>query len=94
MSVCYSKPQPAGPALSLIPLTVDALPFGPYDKIIRIWDVNTGAIGKPLEGDSGSVWSVACTPDGQRDPMTKPTASGTHFYIFYPSLHPLYASGE
>jgi WD40 repeat protein len=33
---------------------------------IRIWDARTGAaIGQPLKGHTGSVRSVACSPDGQ-----------------------------
>ena len=28
--------------------------------------ITGAAFGKPLEGNTGFVWSVACTPDGQR----------------------------
>jgi WD40 repeat protein len=36
------------------------------DKTIRIWDAETGAaVGKPLEGHTDCVWSVAYSPDGQ-----------------------------
>lgn len=56
--------------------------FGSYDKFIRIWDANTDAVGKPLEGNTGSVWSVACTPDRQLDSMIRPTVCGTHFHVF------------
>ena len=68
----------------------------PYDKTIQTWDTNTGAaFGKPLEGNTGSVRSVACTPDGQH------TISGrndktNHVWNSFPkiSIHHLYASGE
>ena len=34
--------------------------------MIWIWDAETGAaIGKPLEGHTDGVWSVAYCPDGQ-----------------------------
>jgi WD40 repeat protein len=36
------------------------------DKTIRIWNAETGsAVGKPLEGHTDTVWSVAYSPDGQ-----------------------------
>jgi len=39
---------------------------GSDDKMIRIWDAETGAaVGKPLEGHTKSVSSVAYSPDGQ-----------------------------
>jgi len=39
---------------------------GSVDKTIRIWDAETSAaVGKPLEGHSFSVWSVAYSPDGR-----------------------------
>jgi WD40 repeat protein len=39
----------------------------PYDDTIRVWDLATGApLGEPLTGHTGSVESVAVTPDGAR----------------------------
>ena len=39
---------------------------GPNDKTIRIWDSETGAVvGKPLEGHTGRVNSVAYSPNGR-----------------------------
>jgi WD40 repeat protein len=50
-----------------------ALPMGStsspdlHDGTIRIWDAKTGAaLGKPLNGHSLSVWSIAPSPDGLR----------------------------
>ncbi|PVF92507.1 WD40 repeat-like protein [Serendipita vermifera] len=38
-----------------------------YDKTIRIWDVETGAlVGEPLRGHTGWVCGVAYSPDGRR----------------------------
>ncbi|CCM06113.1 uncharacterized protein FIBRA_08362 [Fibroporia radiculosa] len=40
---------------------------GSSDKAIRVWDANTRQqLGEPLEGHTGSVRSVAVSPDGQR----------------------------
>jgi WD40 repeat protein len=39
---------------------------GSDDKTIRMWDAETGsAVGKPLEGHTGGVSSVAYSPDGR-----------------------------
>ena len=39
---------------------------GSSDKTLRLWDAETGtAIGKPLKGHTGEVWSVAFSPDGK-----------------------------
>lgn len=38
-----------------------------YDKKVRIWNAKTGdAIGKPLQGHTGSVMSVAFSADGEK----------------------------
>lgn len=34
-------------------------------KIMRLWDLATGALTQTLEGHSGSVQSVAFSPDGR-----------------------------
>ncbi len=36
------------------------------DKTLRLWDLAGNAIGSPFEGHSGSVRSVAFSPDGDR----------------------------
>jgi WD40 repeat protein len=36
-----------------------------YDKTVRLWDAVTGAALRTLEGHSGSVSSVAFSPDGK-----------------------------
>ena len=39
---------------------------GSFDKIIQIWDAQTGAqVGNPLQGHTKSVKSVAFSPDGR-----------------------------
>ncbi|KAH8803728.1 putative WD-repeat protein [Hyaloscypha sp. PMI_1271] len=39
---------------------------GPYDRIVRLWDITTGATLQTLEGHTGSVSSVAFSPDGKQ----------------------------
>jgi WD40 repeat protein len=37
------------------------------DQKLRIWDAYAGvAIGQPLQGHEGAVWSVAFSPDGAK----------------------------
>ena len=38
---------------------------GSLDTIVRIWDVQTGALVERLKGHRDSVYSVAFTPDGK-----------------------------
>ena len=39
---------------------------GSIDKTLRIWDAETGsAVGKPFEGHTDGVYSVAYSPDGR-----------------------------
>jgi WD40 repeat protein len=37
-----------------------------YDNTLKVWDVATGECVATLEGHSGSVKSVAISPDGRR----------------------------
>ena len=40
---------------------------GSYDYTVRIWDAATGAaVGSPLSGHDGIVWSVCFSPDGKK----------------------------
>ena len=39
---------------------------GSEDKIVRLWDVQTGKVLRRLVGHTGKVVSVAFTPDGRR----------------------------
>ena len=41
------------------------LASGSGDKTIRLWDVNTGRLIRPLPGHGGTVRSVAFSPDGK-----------------------------
>ena len=41
------------------------LASGSYDQSIKLWDVKTGKLLQTLKDDSGSVKSVAYSPDGQ-----------------------------
>ena len=39
---------------------------GSYDKIVQVWDAQTGQqVGNPLQGHTSSVSSVAFSPDGR-----------------------------
>ena len=38
---------------------------GSLDMVVRIWDVNTGALVERLRGHKDSVYSVAFSPDGR-----------------------------
>ena len=38
---------------------------GSLDKVVRIWDVQTGQLVERLEGHRDPVYSVAFTPDGK-----------------------------
>jgi WD40 repeat protein len=42
---------------------------GSYDQTVRLWDAATGARLQTLEGHTGSVWSVAFSPDGKLLPI-------------------------
>jgi len=37
---------------------------GSGDGTIWVWDVETEVVSEPLKRHSGSVFSVACSPDG------------------------------
>ena len=39
---------------------------GSVDRTVRLWDVETGACVKTLEGHGREVWSVCFSPDGRR----------------------------
>jgi WD40 repeat protein len=39
---------------------------GSDDKTVRVWDLDTGACLRTLQGHTGSVWSVALHADGRR----------------------------
>ena len=42
------------------------LASGSADRTVRLWDAKSGAaIGSPLNGHEGWVWSVAFSPDGR-----------------------------
>jgi WD40 repeat protein len=42
------------------------LASGSADRTVRLWDAKSGAaIGAPLKGHEGGVWSVAFSPDGR-----------------------------
>ena len=54
---------------------VDSVCFSPdgrrlasssYDRTVRLWDVETGACVRTLEGHSSTVWSVCFSPDGKQ----------------------------
>jgi WD40 repeat protein len=38
---------------------------GSYDKTLRIWDLETGAVLKKIEGHSNWVYALAVSRDGQ-----------------------------
>src|SRR5207249_813914 len=40
------------------------LASGSHDSIVRLWDLQTGQLRKTLVGHSGSIYSVAFSPDG------------------------------
>ena len=42
------------------------LASGSMDETVRLWDVETGACVKTLEGHRYAVWSVCCSPDGRQ----------------------------
>merc|ERR1711934_949681 len=41
------------------------LASGSFDETVRLWDAETGACVRTLEGH-GRVWSVCFSPDGRR----------------------------
>ncbi|KAE9382420.1 hypothetical protein BT96DRAFT_1057731, partial [Gymnopus androsaceus JB14] len=58
--------QSAVSSLSISP-NGEEIVYGSNDKTVRIWNAKTGeAIGKPLEGHTHCVNSVAFSPDGER----------------------------
>ena len=42
------------------------LASGSYDQTVKVWRVRDGVLERTLSGHSGTVWSVAFSPDGQR----------------------------
>ncbi|TGO03390.1 hypothetical protein PN36_06880 [Candidatus Thiomargarita nelsonii] len=38
---------------------------GTYDQAITLWEVSSGAEIRTIQGNTGSVWSVAFSPDGR-----------------------------
>jgi WD40 repeat protein len=38
---------------------------GSEDKTVKLWDVHTGRLQRTLQGHSGLVAAVACSPDGK-----------------------------
>jgi WD40 repeat protein len=44
---------------------------GSDDGTVRLWDAATGAALQTLEGRTGSVWSVASSPDGKLLPVLR-----------------------
>ena len=44
-----------------------AVAAGGFNYEVRVWDAATGEpVGQPMTGRTGSVWSVAYSPDGKR----------------------------
>ena len=41
------------------------LASGSSDGTVRLWDAETGACVRTLEGRSGQVWSACFSPDGR-----------------------------
>ena len=41
------------------------LASGSFDRTVRLWDVETGACVRTLEGHDLTVWSVCFSPDGR-----------------------------
>ena len=41
------------------------LASGSRDRTVRLWDAETGACVRTLEGHGESVWSVCFSPDGR-----------------------------
>jgi hypothetical protein len=39
---------------------------GSYDATVKVWGVSDGTLARTLKGHTGTVWSVAFGPDGQR----------------------------
>jgi glucose repression regulatory protein TUP1 len=55
------------PGVTSVALSPDGryVAAGSLDKIVRVWDVQTGHLLERLEGHKDSVYSVAFMPDGK-----------------------------
>lgn len=44
----------------------DLLATSSYDGLVRLWNIKDGSLKKVFHGHNGTVWTVACSPDGRR----------------------------
>ena len=55
------------------------LASGGYDRVVKLWDIETGAARKTLEGHGSAIWSVAFSPEGR---LLATAGAGERIHVF------------
>ncbi|KAJ3113442.1 POC1 centriolar protein A [Phlyctochytrium bullatum] len=54
-------------AVSTVSVSMDGrwIVSGGYDRVLRVFDAETGMLSRALEGHTDQIWNITCSPDGR-----------------------------